>query len=180
MSDPITEPNVTTATEPVKTEKTFSQAELEAIVKDRLERANRKAEAEREQARKDAEAKALAEQGEFRTLAEQRQSRIAELEAETNAAKSTQKTLERYQEAVKGLVTPRLEALPDALKARIASLDPLEALEWLAALQPTDDPEPRKKAPNIDAQERGRAMSRDERINAQAEELRRKGGYSGL
>lgn len=123
-----------TATEPVKTEKTFTQAELEAIVKDRLDRAQRKAAEQADKARQDAEAKALAEQGEFKTLAEQRAARIAELEQATEAGKATGKALERYQAAVQAMIAPQLAGLPDAIQARIKALDPIEQLEWITAL----------------------------------------------
>lgn len=141
-----------TATEPVKTEKTFTQAELEAIVKDRLERAQRKAGEAEAKARAEAEAKALAEQGEFKTLAEQRAAEVARLGTELESAKATGKALERYQEAVKAMIAPQLAGLPEQLQARIKNLDPIDQLEWLAALgamKPSGDsvgsPAPGKK-----------------------------------
>lgn len=179
MSDPE---NVETAPEPAKPEKTFTQDQLEAIVKDRLEREKRRADAQAEAARKDAEAKALAEQGEFKTLAETRAARIAELEAERERHSTTTQTLERYQQAVKDLIAPRMDGLPDALKTRIAALDPLDALEWIAALSQEDAAQPRKprEPRDIDAQARGRGPSREERIKQQADELRKSGGFPGF
>lgn len=124
--------NVTTAAEPVKTEKTFTQAELEQVVKDRLDRAQRKAQADADKARQDAEAKALAEQGEFKTLAEQRAARIAELEAATEAGKATTKQLERYQASLKKHLDAQRADLPTHIVALLDRLDVADQLEWLA------------------------------------------------
>jgi hypothetical protein len=63
-----------------KAERTFTKAEVEALVRDRLAGAQRKAEEATKKATADAEAKALREQGEFRTLYEKEQARAAELE----------------------------------------------------------------------------------------------------
>lgn len=89
-----------------------------------------------EAAAQEAEAKRLAEAGEFKTLAEQRAADVAKLSADLESAKETAKHLERYQEAVKGIIAPRLEGLPDALKKLVSGLDPLAQLEWVAALEP--------------------------------------------
>ena len=53
-----------------KAERVFTQAELDAIVKERLDRANRKAEESVKKAQTEAEIKALAEQGKFKELYE--------------------------------------------------------------------------------------------------------------
>jgi hypothetical protein len=79
-------------------DKKFSQAELDAIVKDRLDRERKQSEAKAQREREAAEAKAAEEQGKFKELAEQRQTRIAELEP-------FQAKAERYETAL----TKRLE-----------------------------------------------------------------------
>ena len=136
MSDPTPEAQPTPPAAVVADEKRFTQAELEQAIKDRLDRAQRKAAADAEKARQEAEAKALAEQGEFKTLAEQRQARIAELEQATEQGKQVTKDLERYQAAVAGIVAPKLEGLSEQLRKLVAGLDPLAQLEWVAALEP--------------------------------------------
>lgn len=125
--------SVTTAAEPVKTEKTFTQAELDAIVKDRLERAQRKAQETEAKARADAEAKALAEQGEFKTLAEQRAQRIAELEQATEASKSVEKERDRYQAALRSHLDAQRAELPAHILALLDKLDVADQLEWISA-----------------------------------------------
>lgn len=62
-------------------DKTFTQAELDAIVKDRLDRQQRAITTQREKERADAEAAKLAEQGEFKKLAEAAEAKARTLEA---------------------------------------------------------------------------------------------------
>ena len=124
-----------TGTDPVKTadDKRFTQAELDAIVKDRLDRAQRKAAADQEKAKADAEARALAEQGEFKTLAEQRQQRIAELENAHEQARATEKERDRYKAALASHVQALRTELPAHLTALLDKLDPVDQLEWMSA-----------------------------------------------
>jgi len=124
--------NAQTGTEPTKTERTFTQAELEAIVKDRLERQKRASEAQAEKTRQDAEAKALAEQGEFKALAEQHAARIAELEQETEASKALAKERDRYQAALKKHLDSQRADLPPHITALLDRLDVADQLDWLA------------------------------------------------
>src|SRR5687768_12463744 len=62
-----------------KAEKKFSQAELDAIVDDRLKRERKKSETAAEKARKDAETAALEKNQEWQKLAETRSTEIADL-----------------------------------------------------------------------------------------------------
>lgn len=67
-----------TGTDPVKTEpaaKVFTQAEVDALIKDRLKRAQDKA-------RADADAEAAKKNGEWQTLAEQREQELKNLQAQ--------------------------------------------------------------------------------------------------
>jgi DNA polymerase III alpha subunit len=121
-----------TVAAPAKAEKTFTQSELEAIVKDRLERSKRAADAQADKARADAEAKALAEQGEFRTLAEQRAERIKELETATEAGKQTQQQLERYQATLKKHLDSQRADLPPHITTLLDKLDVADQLDWLS------------------------------------------------
>jgi hypothetical protein len=68
-----------------KAERTFTKAEVEALVRDRLASAERKSAESARKAAADAEAKALKEQGEFRTLYEKEQARAQELEQRAKA-----------------------------------------------------------------------------------------------
>jgi hypothetical protein len=105
-SAPATETS-TTVTEPVKTEKTFTQAELEAIIADRLDRAKRKAETEQSKAREEAERKALEEQGNYKALAEKHATEAQEARTALEKAQGYKDTADRY----KAVLTARLEAI---------------------------------------------------------------------
>ena len=121
-----------------ETAASFTQADVERIVKERLARAESKA-AEREQkARTDAEAKALAEQGNFKTLYEK-------LQAEAAAKDAQLKALERKQlaggvAARVGLPAPLAERLQGETEEELEA----DAKALLAAI-------PKPAAPNINA-----------------------------
>ncbi len=140
--DGITEPQ--TGTEPKKTEeKQFSQSELEAIVKDRLERAKRKAKEDADKAKADADQKALAEQGEFKTLAEQRAAELETTKRELETAKTHEQAADKYRKALKDRLDVEKKAYPAHVVSLLDKLDPLEQLEWITAnadaLKPATD-----------------------------------------
>ena len=118
--------------------KTFTQQELDAIVKDRLDRADRKAQESTKKATADAEAKALREQGEFKTLYEKAN---AELEAERNRAKALELAALKRDTAAK-------LGVPAGLAARLQG-ETLEDIENDARALLESLPKP--TAPNINA-----------------------------
>src|SRR3990172_4923861 len=89
-------------------EKKFTQAELDQIVKDRLERERKKAEAEAEKARKMAEADALEKNQEWQKLAEQRQARIDELEKQSAELEPYQAEAKKYRAALEDQIRLKL------------------------------------------------------------------------
>jgi hypothetical protein len=107
-------------------DKKFTQAELDAIVKDRIDREKRNADAKAQREREAAEAKALEEQSKFKELADQRQAKIAELEP--FQAKS-----ERYEKALTTLLEAERKGMPGHITALLDKLDPAEQLEWIAS-----------------------------------------------
>lgn len=118
--------------------KTFTQAELDAIVKERLERERKKAETAAQKAAQDAEAKALREQGEYKTLFEKVQ---ADLAAERERAKALELAGLRRDVASKvGLPV----ALVDRLRGETEEELTADAQQLLAAM-------PKPAAPNINA-----------------------------
>jgi hypothetical protein len=133
--------DVTTGAEPGKqTEavKTFTQTELDAIVTERLQRAQRKAEEQTAKAKTEAERKAQEEQGEFKKLAE---SLKAELEQERQARKAAELAgLRRDVAARRNLPA----GLVDRLRGETEQEIDADAEALLAAL-------PKPAAPNINA-----------------------------
>lgn len=107
-------------------DKRFSQAELEAIVKDRLERQRRATEAQSQKEREATEAKALEEQQQFQKLAEQRQKRIEELEP-------LEARLTEAEEALTALLETERKGLPAHITSLLDDLTPAKQLTWIAA-----------------------------------------------
>lgn len=118
--------------------RTFSQADLDRIVAERLERAERKAAEKAEKARADAEAKALKEQGEYQKLFEKAQ---AELEQERQARKAAELAGMRRDVAAKHQLPA---ALVDRLRGETLEELDADAQELVKAL-------PKPTAPNINA-----------------------------
>lgn len=140
IAEPVAEPVVTpapvTSPEPKdgpqgNDEPTYTKAQMEAIVKDRLDRANAKAAADREKAERDAQESALAEQQQYRELADQRAERIVELETEREQADALKADRDRYAAALAAYVDAEKAGAPDYVIEAIADRDPVAQLEYL-------------------------------------------------
>lgn len=150
-------------------EKKFSQAELDAILKERLEREKKKHEAAAEKARKEAEEAALAKNQEWQTLAEKRAEEIAALTKERDELAAVKELAEKYEAALKSQLAKSKEKLPDYLQEVIDRMDPLEAMEYITrnadkigvkAASYSETPEPReKKVSDEDKQAGKKALS---------------------
>lgn len=114
-------------------EKKFSQADVDNIVKERLERAQKKAEQDAAKAAKKAEEENLAKNQEFEKLAKQRQTRVTELEAELETLKPFQEQAEKYKKALEADLKARTEKLPGHIKTLLEKMDPVEQIEYLTA-----------------------------------------------
>ena len=127
-------------TQPVaaQAERTFTQADVDRIITERLTKEKAKAESMATKAREDAERKAAEEQGKFRELYEAAQQRIAETEARLKAAEIA---------SIKREVAGKLN-MPQALANRLQgeTLEDIEsdAKDIMAAL-------PKPAAPNINS-----------------------------
>jgi hypothetical protein len=121
-----------------KAERTFTKAEVEALVRDRLASSERKSAEAAKKAAADAEAKTLKEQGEYKTLYEKMQ---AELEQERQRAKALELAgLRRDVAARRNLPA----GLVDRLRGETEQEIDADAEALLAAL-------PKPAAPNINA-----------------------------
>lgn len=109
-------------------EPTYTKAQVEALVEDRLRRDRDKRERETAKATEDAEAKRLADQQKFAELAEQRQARISELEPQAQQA-------ERYEAALKKHLDAARQGLPGHITELLDQLDVAAQLEWISAHQ---------------------------------------------
>ncbi|OGR31696.1 MAG: hypothetical protein A2139_07565 [Desulfobacca sp. RBG_16_60_12] len=114
-----------------KDEKTFTQAELDQIIKDRLEREHKKSESAAEKARKDAEAAALEKNQEWQKLAETRATELAALAKEREELEPFKEQAEKYRTALDVQLAKVKEKLPKYLLQLIEKLDPVEAMAYI-------------------------------------------------
>lgn len=121
-----------------QTERTFTQADVDRIITERLAKERTKAESMATKAREEAERKAAEEQGKYQELYEAAQKRIADTEARLKAAEIA---------SIKREVAARLN-MPAALANRLQGDDETsieaDAKSLLAAL-------PKPAAPNINS-----------------------------
>lgn len=101
-----------------KDQKTFTQAELDAIVKERLDREKKKQ-----------QEKALAEQQRFEELAQQRAQKLAELEPQLE---QTNSQAERYKAALEAHLTAQKDPLAEHILTLLEKMDPVDQLEYIS------------------------------------------------
>lgn len=156
-------------------DKRFTQAELDAIVRDRLAQAQRSAETKAQREREAAEAESLKEQSKFKELADQREKQLADLEPFKDKA-------ERYEAALKTHLDAERKSLPGHITALLDKLDVAEQLEWIAgnreAIEKADGGGKAQRGTATDLKPNGTATTRDEDISKRVEKLRASGQYA--
>jgi multidrug efflux pump subunit AcrA (membrane-fusion protein) len=128
---PIEQPVVETPTGdvPAKTDEAkFTQADIDRIVKERLDRAQKQAEEKAKKAQTEAETEQLRKQGEFEKVAQQEKARADELAPFKERA-------ERYEAALKAQLEKAREGLPKSVLAVLDKLDPAEQLEHIVTIR---------------------------------------------
>lgn len=120
-------PTVTTA------DRTFTQADVDRIIKERLEREQEKAKKAEEKARKEAELGALAQQQEWQTLAAKRQEALQEMEERLKPFEEMQERMGKYEKALDGFLQAQLAGVPEHVIDLLKGRDPVEQLDWLTA-----------------------------------------------
>lgn len=150
--------------------KTFTQAELENIIKDRLKRQKDAIDAQKAKEKDDADKAALADQQQFKALAEKHEARVKELEPVEAKATRYADVLGKYlTEQRKGLSAPVLKLLD--------KMDVAEQLEWIVENKAEIT---KAQAPNLNAGDKGKDLSKDERQKAMRESLQKSGQYSSF
>jgi paraquat-inducible protein B len=114
-----------------KEEKTFTQAELDQKIEERLQHERRKAEQAAAKARKDAEAAALEKNQEWQKLAETRATEIATLSKERDDLAPYKEQAEKYKKALDDQLTTIKAKLPKHLLPLIDKMDPVEAMAYI-------------------------------------------------
>jgi hypothetical protein len=153
------------------TETRFTQAQVDALIRDRLDRERKKADEAQRKAADEAEAKRLAEQNEFKTLAEKHAAKAAELEPYKAKA-------ERYEAALTALLTEERKAVPEHLHPLLDRMDPAEQLEYIAGHRDQLAPPANGAVAGVPPTPRAAgAPSPEHVINEKVEALRRSGAY---
>jgi len=111
--------------------KTFTQAELDAIIEERLTRAKESAKRESEKAAKKAEEETAAKNGEWQKLAESRQAEIDNTAKRLAELEPYQTQAQRYKDALERHLSGMTEKLPEHVKELLKGKDPVEQIEYL-------------------------------------------------
>jgi len=115
-----------------KPEKTFTQAELDAIIKERLAREKTASEKAQAEAAKKAADDAAAKNGEWQKLAEARAAEIAEASKKLGELESATARLAEYEATIKLQADAAKKDLPAHILSLLDALPPVKQLEWLA------------------------------------------------
>jgi hypothetical protein len=128
--DPGKAPASSSGDDPTKTEKTFSQADLDRIVKERLADSQRRADQKAAADKRAAEEKALADNAEWKTLADQRAAELETTKAQAAAAAA-------YAKRLNAMADAEIADWPDEVKALDPGKDAIEQrLDWLEKSRP--------------------------------------------
>lgn len=111
--------------------KTFTQAEVDQIIAERLKREKEKTAKAADKARQEAEEKRLAEEQKFQALAEKRQSRVQELEVELEQTQSLETQLQAANKALAVYRDQLLEGVPEQIRELLEDKPIPEQLSWL-------------------------------------------------
>ncbi len=112
---------------------TFTQADLDRILADRLSRQEKKLRRELEEQADKTKEKELADAAEWQTLAEKRQKQIATLEQRVGELEQQAETAVKYEKALAVYVKQLSEGLPAPILALMEPMDQAARLEWLTA-----------------------------------------------
>jgi len=114
---------------PAVGERTFTDAGVQGIIKDRLARQKAQFESEQERTRKEAEDRALAEQGQYRQIAEKAQTELSTLRPQAERAATLEALIAQHIDTI-------LPLLPAALRELLPADLPVEKrYEWVIKAQ---------------------------------------------
>ncbi len=123
------------ATPPAQQAATFTQADIDRIVAERLEREKRKADEKAQKAAEEAAAQALKDNAKFKELSEKQAQSLLDKETAlataTATAEATTQERDKYKAALEKHVKERRAGLPDHITALLDVLDPVAQLDWL-------------------------------------------------
>jgi len=162
--------NDTTETAPAASaanskDRTFTNAEVESIIKDRLDRQKRANETAASKAADEARLKALAENNEWQKVATER-------EAELNAAQQKLNELSRYEQALASQLEREKVGLPQYILDLLAEKPVVDQLEYLLKHAKTLRQTSETPAPSLNGANKSAKPVID--VKARAEELQKR------
>ncbi len=113
-------------------DKTFTQADVDRIVTERLEREKSKSEKDAKKIKDKAEADALVAQQEWQKLAEKRAKEVEERDKQLADLEPIKAKAERYGAALKKYLDAQRAGLPDHILALLDKLEPADQIEYIA------------------------------------------------
>jgi hypothetical protein len=114
-----------------KEDKQFSQAQVDQIVKERLDREHKKTEEAAAKAKKEAEEAALKDKEEWKTLAEKRQTEIDDLKKQAAELESAKAQADKYKAALDARLAEIKKTLPKFVLPLLEKMDPVEAMQYI-------------------------------------------------
>ncbi len=127
-------PGLTASAQDVPGEpRSFSQADVDRIVKERLEREKTAREKATQKAREEAEAQSLKKNQEWQSLAEKNEARVSQLAARLGELEPLSEQVTRYKSALEGSLAAEKKDLPRHVLVLLEKLDPIEQIEYLSA-----------------------------------------------
>lgn len=137
------------------TEKVFTQADVDRIIKERLEREKTAREKSAAKAREEAEAEGLKKSEEWQALAKKLEARVGELEPIGEQVTRYKSVLEKYLEAEK-------KDLPKHVLVLLEKLDPADQMEYLSTNREELGKVGKLEGVPASPQARGRSISEEE------------------
>lgn len=150
-------------------EKKFSQADLDRIVAERLERAKRKRETEAQKEKEANEAAILKEKEDFKSLAEKHEAKISELETKLAEFETLKETHASYEAALTKYLEEARTGLPKHILALLDKLSVVDQLAYIAENAAELNKPKTKGMPETPDAAKGNDLTEAERKALQAE-----------
>lgn len=161
-----------------KPEKLFTQAELNAIITDRLAREKAASEKAQAEAAKKAADEAAAKNGEWQKLAEARAAELETLRTNLTALETAKAQLAEYEATVRAQADAAKKDLPAHILSLLESLPPVKQLEWIAKNADALGKRPAQHIPSTPAPIGGANVAADEIKRRQQIEAARVRSYT--
>lgn len=152
--------------------KTFTQEQVDVIVKERVEREKTKAAKATEDARKAAELEAAAKNGEWEKVAKERETEIAAITARLAELDTTKATLADYESRIKTQLEKSREGLPAHITELLDGMPTLQQLDWITKNRDAlggGQPPPTKPIPGTPRPASGKELTEAETKQRQKE-----------